>query len=210
MTTTDDLIRRLAADLTPVSPGSAWRRLALGVGAGAIVSLIAMTVWLGPPFQAAGVDAAIRKLAFPAALCAIAFALLLRSGRPPRKLGRRWLWLLLPPAVVAIAAAMELSASTESWVEVWFGSTWQRCLAAIPLLSLPILAGAIWAFRSLAPTHLRSAGLLAGLAAGSVAAAVYALFCPETTRTFLLSWYSLGILAAGLIGAMFGPRLLRW
>jgi len=73
-----------------------------------------------------------------------------------------------------------------------------------------VLAGIVWAFRRLAPTNLPLAGLLAGLASGSAAAVVYALFCPETTAAFLATWYTLGILAAGLIGLLVGPRLLRW
>ena len=35
-------------------------------------------------------------------------------------------------------------------------------------------------------------------------------FCPEASAIFVLTWYTLGIgLAAGL-GALLGPRLLRW
>jgi hypothetical protein len=93
---------------------------------------------------------------------------------------------------------------------IWLGTTWRTCLLAIILPSLPVFAGVLWAFRRLAATNLRLAGLLAGLTAGSAAATVYALYCPETTATFLISWYSLGILAAGLIGLLAGPRLLRW
>lgn len=88
------------------------------------------------------------------------------------------------------------------------GSMWLMCLLKIVLLSVPVFAGVLWAFRQLAPTRLRLAGLLAGLTAGSAAATIYALYCPETTATFLVS--SLGILAIGLIGALSGPRLLRW
>ena len=50
----------------------------------------------------------------------------------------------------------------------------------------------------------------AGLLAGAFAAAVYCLHCPETSAIFVLIWYSLGILATSLLGALLGPRLLRW
>lgn len=211
MIRTDDLIRQLAADVTPLDPGSASRRLVVGVAVGTLVSLTVISLWLGPPFQAAGVAAALRKLIYPAALLIISITLLLRAGRPGHDVGRRWLWLLVPPCLVALGAAVELTASPPaSWDEVLLGSTWQRCLVAITLLSLPVFAGLVWAFRRLAPTRLHLAGLIAGLTAGAAAASLYALYCPETTKAFLLSWYSLGIASAGLVGLLVGPRLLRW
>jgi hypothetical protein len=51
---------------------------------------------------------------------------------------------------------------------------------------------------------------LAGLAAGATATLVYCLHCPESTASFVVTWYSLGIGLAGLVGAWLGPRLLRW
>ena len=93
--------------------------------------------------------------------------------------------------------------------EAWLGSTWLTCIASIAGFSLPVLGGVVWAFRRLAPTRLRLAGLLAGITSGSTAALVYALYCPETTATFLASWYTGGIAVAGLIGLLAGSRLLR-
>ncbi|MBL7372919.1 DUF1109 family protein, partial [Escherichia coli] len=42
------------------------------------------------------------------------------------------------------------------------------------------------------------------------AATVYCIHCPEVSAIFVLTWYSLGILLAASIGALLGPRLLRW
>ncbi|MDT7531192.1 DUF1109 domain-containing protein [Sphingopyxis sp. SE2] len=81
--------------------------------------------------------------------------------------------------------------------QLWLGSTWQTCLVAITISSVPVLLGVAWAFKRLAPTRLRLAGLLVGVTSGSTVAVVYALFCPETTATFLASWYTAGIFAAG-------------
>lgn len=214
MTTTDDLIKQLAADVKPVGRNATLRRLALGVGLGAAIAAAAMIAWLGPPLQAVqstGAAAFAMKLLFAATFFAIAFIMLHAAARPGREVGARWLWFVLPIGLVAASAAMELSlAAPQARSELWLGSTSQTCLLTIILLSLPILAGIGWASRWLAPTRLRLAGLLAGLVAGSAAANLYALYCPETTATFLLSWYSLGILAAGLVGMVAGPRLLRW
>ena len=62
----------------------------------------------------------------------------------------------------------------------------------------------------LAPTRLTLAGALAGLFAGGMGAFVYAFHCPETAAPFVALWYSAGILLTTALGALLGPRLLRW
>lgn len=214
MPTTDELIRRLAADVAPYPGGSASRRLALGIAIGAAASLVAIFALLGPPLQHVqhtGTAAFVIRFLYSAALLALSFMLLLAAGRPGVEVGRRWLWLLLPPALLALFAAQELSlALPQQRQTIWLGSQSWLCALEIILLAIPVFAGTVWAFKRLAPTRLGLAGLLAGLTAGSAAATIYTLYCPEGTATFFLSWYSLGILAAGLIGLLVGPRLLRW
>lgn len=211
---TIELIDSLSADLEPSSPGAALRRLMLGTAIGTAVAVAAILTWLGAPLSAVGstgIPAFTMKLSFVIALAGVAGILLFIAGHPGQHVGRRLLWLLLPPAVVAVTAMMELAslpAATRD--DALLGSTWQTCLAAVSLLAIPIFLGIVWGFRRLAPTRLRLAGLLAGIAAGSVSAILYALYCPETTAAFLVSWYTLGILAAGIAGALVGPRLLRW
>lgn len=214
MTATEDLIRSLAADAKPVRRGAAQMRLLAGILAGATVALLALALLLRAPLSAVvytGVPAFTMKLAYAAAMAAGAGILLFASGRPGQRVGFRLLWLIVPPLLVGTTAVMELTMKAPQFrEEALLGSTWQTCLAAIAGLSLPVFGGVVWAFRRLAPTNLPLAGLLAGLTSGSAAAVVYALFCPETTASFLATWYTLGILGAGLIGMLAGPRLLRW
>jgi len=68
----------------------------------------------------------------------------------------------------------------------------------------------LWAIRGLAPTRLRLAGAAAGLLSGAVGALVYCLHCPELEAPFLGFWYLLGMLIPTAVGALLGPRLLRW
>jgi hypothetical protein len=68
----------------------------------------------------------------------------------------------------------------------------------------------IGAIRGLAPVRLRLAGAAAGLTAGGLAAAIYSLHCPESAAPFVAIWYTLGILLPAAVGAVAGPRLLRW
>lgn len=49
-----------------------------------------------------------------------------------------------------------------------------------------------------------------GLLASGVGAAVYALHCPEMEAPFLGVWYLLGMLISTALGAVIGPKLLRW
>jgi hypothetical protein len=96
------------------------------------------------------------------------------------------------------------------WLAMWLGQSWKRCPWLVLMLAAPIFGGLLWSFRRLAPTRLRAAGATAGLAAGAFAATVYCFHCPEVSAIFVLTWYSLGILLAATIGALVGPRLLRW
>ena len=189
-------------------------RLFTGIVAGGMVALLILTLLLRAPLSAVeytGVPAFTMKLAYAAIMATAAGLLLFAAGRPGQRIGYRLLWLVVPPALVAALGIMELMMKAPQFREAaLLGTTWQTCILAIGGLSLPILGGVTWAFKRLAPTNLRLAGLLAGLASGSAAAVVYALFCPETTAAFLATWYTLGIAAAGLIGLLAGPRLLRW
>src|SRR3990170_7642407 len=211
MTATEDLIRSLSADVRPLRRGAAQLRLLAGVVAGSLFALLALSLLVSAPLSAVaytGVPAFTMKLAFAASMATATGILLLAAGRPGQRIGMRPLWLLIPVLLVAAMAVMELTMKAPQFREqALLGSTWQTCVAAIAGLSLPVLAGIAWAFRRLAPTNLRLSGPLAGLASGSAAAVVYALFCPETTAAFLATWYTLGILGAGLIGLLAGAPL---
>ena len=53
-------------------------------------------------------------------------------------------------------------------------------------------------------------GALAGLLAGGVGAARYAIHCTEDSPLFYATWYGIAILLATGIGAVAGRRVLRW
>jgi len=36
------------------------------------------------------------------------------------------------------------------------------------------------------------------------------MHCQESAAPFLLIWYGLGVVACGFVGAVLGPRVLRW
>jgi hypothetical protein len=211
---TEDLIEALALH-TPAQPAAAVpRRLAAAVGVGALAAFAVLLAWLGlrPDLaQAArGVFFWI-KLAYPLALALAGAALVERYGRPDGQGGRRWLLVAAPVVVLAlIALASSLGESPPRLMADWLGRSWRVCAFHVLALSAPAFAATLWAFRRLAPTRPRLAGFAAGLMAGGTGAAVYCLACAEATALFVVTWYSLGVFACAAIGALLGPRLLKW
>ena len=151
------------------------------------------------------------KWGYTFSLAVAALVMTAQLARPDS--GRlRGLWLLAMPVILlAGVGLLELVHTPSSqWLAMWLGQSWQSCPWLVLSLSAPIFAGLLWSFRRLAPTRLRAAGATAGLSAGAFAATVYCLHCPEVSAIFVLTWYSLGIVLATLLGTVVGPRLLRW
>jgi hypothetical protein len=84
------------------------------------------------------------------------------------------------------------------------------CLALIPLLSIAPLAGFILALRAGAPRRPALAGAAAGLAASTIASALYAWHCIDDSPLFVATWYTIAIALVTAIGAALGRRYLRW
>ena len=211
---TDELIQSLAADLPPIARGAVARRVALGLGLGAAGSAAVMLAWLGPRpdlAQAVATPMFWMKLGYAAGTGLIAAVLLTRLGRPASRPGLLAAAVAGPFAVVAAMAAARLAQTPpQAQHALMMGHTSMICPWRILLIALPTLAGAAWAVRGLAPTRLGLAGLAAGLCAGGLGAAIYAVACDETSAPFLAVWYTLGIAVVAALGALSGARLLRW
>jgi len=150
------------------------------------------------------------KWIYTTSLAIAAAALTFRLSRPDPSRFDRW-WLFLPVLVLAAIGAAELASTPRGdWLAMWLGGTSSKCPFLVLGLSIPILGCLLWSMRRLAPTRLAAAGAAAGLTAGAFAATVYCLHCTETAAIFVLTWYSLGIVLATGVGALLGPRFLRW
>jgi hypothetical protein len=214
MMDTDRLIDFLASDVRPVSRHVVGRRLAIGVIGGGLIAAILVATLLG--FRP-DLGTAVRgfsfwmKWAYTLSVGLVAICATARLARPTG--GSLWpLWALAIPALLLTGIGIGELASTpgQKWLAMWLGESWKVCPWIVLVLSLPIFAGLLWSFRALAPVRLRAAGATAGLAAGAWAATIYCLHCPEVSALFVLTWYSLGIVLATALGALLGPRLLRW
>ncbi|WP_336969373.1 DUF1109 domain-containing protein [Sphingobium aromaticiconvertens] len=211
---TDDLILQLARDSQPIRQGAMGRRILVGVGLGAVASAIMVIALLGyrPDLGIAMHRAAFWiKWGYTLSLALAALAMTMQLARPDT--GRlRGVWLTaIPVMMLAGVSLLELSRTPPAqWLAMWLGHSWMMCPWLVLSLAIPIFIGLLWSFRRLAPTRLRAAGAAAGLTAGAFAATVYCIHCPEVSAIFVLTWYSLGILLATALGALLGPRLLRW
>ena len=211
---TETLIESLAQDVPRVRRHARAHRLLAGLACGAIVTLVVVLAGLGlrPDLSESLRGATVwMKWAYTSSLGLGAWAMMRRLARPePVELRRFWP-ATLPVLLFAAICAAELAASPRSeWGALWLGETWMACPALLLCLSLPILAGTMLSMRRFAPTRLRVAGAAAGMAAGAWAAFFYCLHCPETGAPFVLTWYTLGIALAAGLGALAGPRALRW
>jgi hypothetical protein len=209
---TGRLIGLLATGAGPAPRAPVARRLAPvlagALAASAVVSIAALG--LIPPAMWSGA-APWMKLGYAGGLGAAGAWLVARLARPAARIGAA------PYALAAVVAAMLLVGAADLALEPpagryshLVGQSAARCPWAILVLSIPALAGVMWALRGLAPTRLRLAGLGAGLLAGAIGAAGYSLSCTEQSAAFIAVWYSLGIALSGLLGGVLGGRLLRW
>ena len=210
---TDDLIVALSDGLVP-TPGS-WvaRSIALGAAGG---TLAAALLWLGsmgfrPDIaQAVGTWPFWMKFFYTLALALLGLWLLARAGRPGARLAPPAIALLLPAAILAVLAALALTAPGANDRVLVMGHSALFCPFAIVAVSLPVLAGAFWSLRRMAPARLTEAGAAAGLFAGSAGAFVYAFYCTESAAPFVALWYSTGIGLSVMLGALIGRSALRW
>jgi hypothetical protein len=211
---TDELISMLAQGAQAVEPHALRRRYATALGWGGFGAMLLMVLMLGvrPDLaEAARLPMFWVKLVFPAALLAAALLAAARLSRPGVRLGRVASALVAPVLAIWLLAAVALLGATPGTrSQLIFGETWASCPFNVALLSMPVFVALLWAMRGLAPTRLALAGAAAGLLSGAAGAAVYALHCPEMAAPFLGIWYLLGMLIPTALGALLGPRLLRW
>ncbi|MGC2086219.1 MAG: DUF1109 domain-containing protein [Bradyrhizobium sp.] len=210
---TDQLIRSLAADNT---------QRALPVGIILLLALMAATPVSAAMFLLGlgvrpDVMVAMRnpffdlKFVVTTALAISAAAVSLHLSRPEASL-QGWGWLLMAPIVViacGIASEMMLPQRLPMLARL-VGHNSLLCMSAIPVLSLPILAAAMFGLRHGAPARPAATGAIAGLLSAGTAATLYAAHCTDDSPLFVATWYTIAAGIVALIGALMGKRVLRY
>lgn len=212
---TDELIDLLGRGVARVDPCAFPRRLRVSIAVGAGGALPAALLALGPRRDLHDPEAlsfVLLKLAFTVSVAAVAFLLLSRLVRPGGEHKARVPLAILPFGAMGLLGTFSLAlAPAAHWEEMLVGDRWLQCLLFIPLTAMMPFAVIMWTVRRFAaPTALVRTGAVIGLVSGSVSAMGYALHCPDDSLPFVALWYGGTIVLCTVVGALFGPYLLRW
>jgi hypothetical protein len=210
---TEQLIRTLAADNAHRARPVGFV-LALALVAAVPVSVSMFLAGLGVRFD---VMTAMHnpffnlKFVETLALAVSAIVVSLHLSRPEASM-KGWGWLLLLPlAILAAGIASEMMMPQEvPMMTRLIGSNSRVCLTAIPLMSLPLLAGALIGLRHGAPSRPAVAGAIAGLLSAGLAATLYASHCTDDSPLFVVTWYTIATALVTAVGALVGSKVLRF
>ena len=210
---TEQLIRTLAADNShrarPVS-----YVLMLALLAAAPVSLLIFFAELGvrPDIMTAMRNPFFDlKFAVTLALAISAIAVALHLSRPEASL-RGFGWYLLIPAgllVAGISGEMMMPQRAPMMTRI-IGNNSKYCTVAITALSVPLLIAALVGLRHGAPARPAISGAIAGLLSAGLAATLYASHCTDDSPLFVAMWYTLAAALVAALGALIGPRVLKY
>jgi hypothetical protein len=213
--TRDELVMRLSEDPQPARLGPTAMMAATAVAALAVVLALSL-LWLQPrPDLGAGLlardPAFVLKLIFTAGVAASALPVVRNLAIPGRPLRSGAVLVALPFVTMALLALLELRRLPPGqWFNHVEHASWFDCLWQIPALALPAFVILAVGVRLLAPTQLIRTGAFLGLVAGGFGAIGYALHCHDDAITFVALFYSAAIAEVIVLGALAGPRILRW
>jgi hypothetical protein len=214
--TTDALVESLVSRSAEPMSYAPRPMLAMATSAALASSVLLSMIWLKPrpdfSFELAvrnGVFAL--KIVFAVGVVWAALLLLRRLSVPGRNIEGTARIVGIPFVAVAAAGLLELVfANSLPWGHHPGHGSWLECLWEIPILGLPALVLLMMSLRRLAPTRLRLSGCAVGLLSGGIGAFGYALHCGDDSASFVAAAYTAAIGEMAILGALLGPRLLRW
>lgn len=213
---TEDLVIRLSqGNPRPTRRAPAAVLTIAALAASAIVVVLSV-LWLAPrPDLMTALTASnhtvLWKFVFAFGVVVTALPLVRDLTTPGRSAGITSLFVLLPFGIVAVLGVRELVMLPATELrQLVSHASWLTCLWQVPLLSIPAFAILVVLARRLAPTNLTRTGAYIGVMAGGFGAVGYALHCGDDSMLFVATAYTLAIGEMALLGALLGPRLLRW
>ena len=209
---TSSLIDLLASDQLPSGlPAATWRK-AVGTALVLTVSMVVGGWGLHADLQGLLHSASFQfKNLWVLALALCSGGLLWRHARPAQRDGYGMHGIGLALLAMALMGAITLwQAEPPARWNLLMGQSWWSCSLSIALISLPWLAVWMLYLRQMAPTQPTLSGASAGFLSGALATGLYTLHCSETSYAFFGVWYAAGMGLSSLIGAILGPRVLRW
>lgn len=205
---TDDLISELAADPAPRRRWSLECRLGLAAALGLATVLAIVLAGLGMRPDLGEIlltPTGMLKVIGASAIAAAAFRVACRLGRPGMPA-------LCPvsAALILVLVAVAAFAFTAPGAAPGMAAGVLDCSRKIFLLALLPLAASLVALQAGAPTRPAAAGAVAGLLAGGLGAAGFALACPVEDPENVVVGYGVAILLLSTLGAVAGRRILAW
>lgn len=209
---TDDLIRALAADVTPVPSVTHGLRVQLAVALAVCAALLGIVLGYRADLGSAVLTPApALRLGLALAVFGIGLRISLDLARPDGDARVRY-WPLLGlagGATLLVAWALVVTPASD-WGRAMFGTRPAGCLLGIIVLSILPVATLMLALRRGATGSPTLLGAVAGLTGSGAAAAVYALHCIEDSPLFYVAWSGLAMALVTAASALIGARLLRW
>jgi len=211
---TDQLIDLLSTNVEPVKSGYIKKTLVFALLIGGVAAFCVMLTTVGLRSQTSDrlhPGYLVLKLLFTISLVGLGATLLARLMRPGQSDRKQFTLIVVPFLMIAGAGMIALAfGEPMAWGRMLFGMHWVTCLLCIPLFAVVPFAALVWALRRGAPTNLTQTGAIAGLVAGALGATAYAFHCPDDSVPYIAIWYGTLVAFCGVIGAILGPRLLRW
>jgi hypothetical protein len=211
---TDDLIAMLSTNVEPVDNRKMARNVGMAIAAGAAVAVATAFLVLGPRSgltTAAIYIPALLKIAVTFIILVPASIYLARLARPGAERRSSVALVAMPFIAIMLLVGLSLTFAPNShWRSAILSDEWLECLISIPLIAIVPFAVIVWAVRQMAPTDLARTGAFAGLVAGCLSAAGYALHCADDSVPFFALWYGGTIALCTFAGWRLGPKLLRW
>ena len=121
-----------------------------------------------------------------------------------------WKWAAVTAALLPLTAIILISSRTLPLPTEWISPHDRDCLGMG--LGLGVLTAAVltlWLRRG-APASPDRAGLLIGVASGSIGILAFAFSCPSDDLYHIGIWHSAPVLVGALLGRLLIPRLIRW
>ncbi len=213
MPKSDSLIDRLVEDLEPVRPLKAGQGLCY-VAASAALS-VALSAWFfgflgGPMLRSADPVYLIGNGVFLVLGVASAVSVVMMS-RP--RVGAEyagWVWAVVIAAVlpvVGLIVAHDRGVVMNEPAAIAHGI---ECVLLGNGLGAVVLVTLVWWLRRGAPTSPERAGLLTGIASGSLGMFAFSWACADNDIVHIGLWHSAAVAVSALLGRLVVPRFVRW
>lgn len=209
----DALIAELVGDLQPIRPLSFGRGLSFALIAAALTALAVVGVFGARPDLAAGRVDPVHLIAsglFLVLGVAATVTVMIMSRPQVGTDHGGWIW---AAAMVALLPIASLIVSFDGGNAIFSRESINNGLECLTIgsgASVLVFAMLVWWLRKGAPTSPERAGLLSGIAAGSLGIFAFSFNCADNDIVHIGLWHSAAVALMAAIGRWLVPPLVRW